>query len=88
MVVKLKMRQLHVNFTSSHWMPVQSPAAKPMLMTITGMGYCAHAVPSRVNVSVIVSSIQIPIRSNIEGCKSIQYCIDYHDILKQNRKNI
>ena len=54
-------------------MPVQSPAAKPMLMTITGMGYCAHAVPSRVNVSVIVSSIQIPIRSNIEGCNAIQY---------------
>ena len=38
-----------------------------MLMTMTGMGYWAHAVPSRVNVLVIVSSIQIPTRSNTEG---------------------
>ncbi len=34
-----------------------------MLSTITGTGYLAHAVPSEVNEAVIVSSIQMPIRS-------------------------
>ena len=48
-------------------MPVQSPAAKPMLMMMTGMGYCAQAVPSRVKESVMVSSIQIPTRSSMDG---------------------